>query len=70
MMPESFIKQNVPSWLQYVMTFTGITGLTGVVLLYMYQCKLIYPAAFPEGSREEVNFHKFAQNEMTDKRRR
>ncbi|KAG2201551.1 hypothetical protein INT47_007428 [Mucor saturninus] len=54
MMPESFIKQNVPNWLQYIMTFTGITGLTGVVLLYMYQCKLIYPASFPEGSRQEV----------------
>jgi hypothetical protein len=53
-MSESFLKQNVPNWLQYIMTFTGLTGLTGVVLLYMYQCKLIYPASFPEGSRQEV----------------
>lgn len=53
-MPELF-KLNVPSWLNYAMTFTGITGLTGVVLLYMYQCKLIYPASFPEGSRQEVS---------------
>ncbi|OBZ90188.1 Protein bem46 [Choanephora cucurbitarum] len=44
----------MPHWLNYALTFTGITGLTGVVLLYMYQCKLIYPASFPEGSRQEV----------------
>ncbi|OAD02299.1 hypothetical protein MUCCIDRAFT_153332 [Mucor lusitanicus CBS 277.49] len=36
------------------MTVTGLTGLTGVILLYMYQCKLIYPASYPEGSRQEV----------------
>ncbi|KAI8352879.1 Alpha/Beta hydrolase protein [Choanephora cucurbitarum] len=53
-MPDSLFKINMPHWLNYALTFTGITGLTGVVLLYMYQCKLIYPASFPEGSRQEV----------------
>lgn len=57
-MPDSFVKQNVPQWLQYALTFTGITGLTGVILLYLYQCKLIYPASFPEGSRQEVSVQK------------
>jgi hypothetical protein len=52
---DSFFKLNVPGWLNYAMTFTGITGLAGVVLLYMYQCKLIYPASFPEGSRQEAS---------------
>lgn len=53
-MPNSFIKANVPSWLSYALTITGITGLTGVILIYIYQCKLIYPASYPEGSRQEV----------------
>jgi hypothetical protein len=54
-MPEIAIKNSLPSWLNYVLTFTGITGLTGVVLLYLYQCSLIYPASYPEGSRQQVN---------------
>ncbi|CEI88431.1 hypothetical protein RMCBS344292_02821 [Rhizopus microsporus] len=29
--------------------------LTGVILLYIYQCKLIYPASIPEGSRQHVD---------------
>ncbi|CAO0799289.1 unnamed protein product [Mucor circinelloides] len=53
-MPDSFLKGHLPSWLTYAMTVTGLTGLTGVILLYMYQCKLIYPASYPEGSRQEV----------------
>lgn len=55
-MPESFLKGHLPSWLTYAMTVTGLTGLTGVILLYMYQCKLIYPASYPEGSRQEVSY--------------
>jgi hypothetical protein len=55
-MPESIFKGSLPNWLNYALTFTGITGLTGVILLYMYQCKLIYPASYPEGSRVEVEF--------------
>ncbi|KAG1137883.1 hypothetical protein G6F37_010807 [Rhizopus arrhizus] len=47
-------KSSIPSWLNYCLTATGLTGLTGVVLLYIYQCKLIYPASVPEGSRENV----------------
>lgn len=53
-MSESIFKGNLPSWLEYVLTLTGITGLTGAILLYVYQCKLIYPASYPEGSRLEV----------------
>ena len=55
-MPESFLKGHLPGWLTYAMTVTGLTGLTGVILLYMYQCKLIYPASYPEGSRQEVSY--------------
>lgn len=55
-MPDSFLKGHLPSWLTYAMTVTGLTGLTGVILLYMYQCKLIYPASYPEGSRQEVSW--------------
>ena len=47
-------KSSIPSWLNYCLTATGLTGLTGVILLYIYQCKLIYPASVPEGSRENV----------------
>ncbi|KAI7874448.1 alpha/beta-hydrolase, partial [Lichtheimia hyalospora FSU 10163] len=32
----------------------GIAGLTGAALLYLYQCELIYPSSFPEGSRLHV----------------
>jgi hypothetical protein len=53
-MPEVVLKTGLPGWLNYAMTITGITALTSAALLYIYQCKLIYPAAFPEGSREMV----------------
>ena len=33
----------------------GIASLTGAALLYLYQCELIYPSSFPEGSRIHVN---------------
>lgn len=57
-MAEFFWKPNTPAWLNYCLTVTGLTGLTGVILLYIYQCKLIYPASIPEGSRQHVNlFH-------------
>jgi hypothetical protein len=59
-MPDIAIKNSLPGWLNYVLTFTGITGLTGVVLLYLYQCSLIYPASYPEGSRQQV--HKKSNN--------
>ncbi|KAI7903947.1 Alpha/Beta hydrolase protein [Cokeromyces recurvatus] len=53
-MPNSILKGHVPNWLSYALTFTGLTGLTGVILIYIYQCKLIYPASYPEGSRQSV----------------
>ncbi|KAI8137101.1 Alpha/Beta hydrolase protein [Fennellomyces sp. T-0311] len=33
---------------------SGLAGLTGAALLYLYQCELIYPSSFPEGSRAHV----------------
>ncbi|KAI8979633.1 Alpha/Beta hydrolase protein [Mycotypha africana] len=53
-MTEPDLKLNLPNWLGYIMTITGVTGFAGVILLYACQCKLIYPANYPEGSREEV----------------
>ncbi|KAI8990216.1 Alpha/Beta hydrolase protein [Pilobolus umbonatus] len=53
-MPEIYFKSNLPNWISYALTITGITGLTGAIVLYLYQCKLIYPASFPEGSRQQV----------------
>ncbi|KAI9491359.1 Alpha/Beta hydrolase protein [Zychaea mexicana] len=32
----------------------SLAGLTGAALLYLYQCELIYPSSFPEGSRIHV----------------
>ncbi|KAI9314040.1 Alpha/Beta hydrolase protein [Dichotomocladium elegans] len=45
---------NVPGWVSYLLSITGLAGLTGAVLLYIYQCEMIYPASFPEGSRTQV----------------
>jgi len=53
-MADLHFKDTLPGWLSYALTITGITGLTGAIVLYLYQCKLIYPASFPEGSRQEV----------------
>ncbi|KAI9272466.1 Alpha/Beta hydrolase protein [Sporodiniella umbellata] len=40
--------------MNYCLAMTGFTGLAGVILLYVYQCKLVYPSSIPEGSREKV----------------
>ncbi|KAI9492456.1 Alpha/Beta hydrolase protein [Zychaea mexicana] len=53
-MSDSGLRVNVPSWVSYVLSFTGLAGLAGAALLYLYQCQIIYPSAFPEGSRTEV----------------
>ncbi|KAG0174878.1 hypothetical protein DFQ28_007667 [Apophysomyces sp. BC1034] len=53
-MPDPVFKMDLPNWLSYTLSFTGLAGLAGATLLYLYQCELIYPSAFPEGSRTEV----------------
>ncbi|KAI8393543.1 Alpha/Beta hydrolase protein [Radiomyces spectabilis] len=47
-------KVGLPSWLSYALSVTGLAGLAGATFLYLYQCDLIYPSSFPEGSRTEV----------------
>ncbi|KAK9765235.1 bem46 protein, variant [Basidiobolus ranarum] len=41
--------------LLYLFYVAGFIVLLGLGLVYTYQCKLIYPAQFPEGSRVEVS---------------
>ncbi|SAM09469.1 hypothetical protein [Absidia glauca] len=48
------LKFSLPSWLSYFLSFTGIASVAGALLLYIYQCELIYPSSFPDGSRTEV----------------
>ncbi|CAO3606898.1 unnamed protein product [Cunninghamella echinulata] len=45
---------SLPPWLSYVLSITGIASVAGAILLYIYQCELIYPSSFPEGLRTEV----------------
>lgn len=54
MTDESALPFNVPNWVSYLLSFTGLAGLTGAALLYLYQCEIIYPSSFPEGSRTQV----------------
>lgn len=54
MSDESALPFNVPGWVSYLLSFTGLAGLTGAALLYLYQCEIIYPSSFPEGSRTQV----------------
>ncbi|KAI7860682.1 Alpha/Beta hydrolase protein [Circinella umbellata] len=54
-MSDSGLRLNVPSWVSYILSFTGLAGLAGAALLYVYQCEIIYPSAFPEGSRTVVS---------------
>ncbi|KAF7732382.1 hypothetical protein EC973_005278 [Apophysomyces ossiformis] len=53
-MPDPVFKMDLPNWLSYTLSITGLAGLAGATLLYLYQCELIYPSSFPEGSRTEV----------------
>ncbi|KAI9033574.1 Alpha/Beta hydrolase protein [Phycomyces nitens] len=53
-MADPVFKLGLPNWLAYFLTFTGLAGVAASVLLYIYQCELIYPRTFPEGSRTDV----------------
>ncbi|KAK9687389.1 bem46 protein, variant, partial [Basidiobolus ranarum] len=46
----------LPTSLKYLLAFTGVATLSGLTLVYLLQCKLIYPAYFPSGSRKKVDF--------------
>ncbi|KAI8338994.1 Alpha/Beta hydrolase protein [Chlamydoabsidia padenii] len=47
-------KFSLPSWLSYFLSFTGIASVAGTFILWLYQCELIYPSSFPDGSRTQV----------------
>ncbi|KAF9426980.1 hypothetical protein BGZ94_005704 [Podila epigama] len=46
--------QFLPSYLTYSLAAAVVAILSGGALLYHYQCEIIYPANFPEGSRKHV----------------
>ncbi|KAI8093525.1 Alpha/Beta hydrolase protein [Halteromyces radiatus] len=53
-MTNYMLKFSLPPWLSYILSITGIASVAGAFLLYLYQCELIYPSSFPDGSRTEV----------------
>ncbi|KAG0330968.1 hypothetical protein BG004_001878 [Podila humilis] len=44
----------LPWYLSYSLAAAAVAVLSGGALLYHYQCEIIYPANFPEGSRTQV----------------
>jgi len=44
----------LPWYLSYSIAAATFAILSGGALLYHYQCEIIYPANFPEGSRKNV----------------
>ncbi|KAG0235096.1 hypothetical protein BGW42_005889 [Actinomortierella wolfii] len=44
----------LPWYLSYSLAAAAVAVLSGGALLYHYQCEIIYPASFPEGSRTHV----------------
>lgn len=44
----------LPWYLSYSLAAAAVAVLSGGALLYHYQCEIIYPASFPEGSRKHV----------------
>ncbi|RIA94604.1 Alpha/Beta hydrolase protein [Glomus cerebriforme] len=44
----------MPDYIKYFIAVTSVLTLTATSLLYSFQCELIYPARFPEGSRQFV----------------
>ncbi|KAF9385156.1 hypothetical protein CPB97_005103 [Podila verticillata] len=44
----------LPWYLSYSLAAAAVAVLSGGALLYHYQCEIIYPANFPEGSRTHV----------------
>ncbi|POG79335.1 Alpha/Beta hydrolase protein [Rhizophagus irregularis DAOM 181602=DAOM 197198] len=50
----SFLSDYIPSYIQFFLTTTSIVALAVTSLLYTYQCKMIYLAGLPEGSRQVV----------------
>ncbi|KAF9980110.1 hypothetical protein BGZ65_005543 [Modicella reniformis] len=44
----------LPWYLSYPLAAAAVAVLSGGALLYHYQCEIIYPANFPEGSRTNV----------------
>ncbi|KAI8600942.1 Alpha/Beta hydrolase protein [Dissophora ornata] len=44
----------LPWYLSYSLAAAAVAVLSGGALLYHYQCEIIYPANFPEGSRRQV----------------
>ncbi|KAF9910369.1 hypothetical protein BX616_010877 [Lobosporangium transversale] len=44
----------LPWYLSYSLAAAAVAVLSGGALLYHYQCEIIYPANFPEGSRKHV----------------
>ncbi|CAG8697206.1 7006_t:CDS:2, partial [Acaulospora morrowiae] len=44
----------IPTYVQVVVTSGSVLALTAAGLLFYFQCELIYPARFPEGSRVHV----------------
>ncbi|CAG8589914.1 10467_t:CDS:2 [Funneliformis caledonium] len=45
----------LPSYVKYLIAGTSLLTLTFAGLLYSFQCSLIYPAKFPNGSRSLVS---------------
>lgn len=50
-----FLSDYIPSYIQFFLTTTSIVALAVTGLLYTYQCKMIYLAGIPEGSRQAVS---------------
>ncbi|CAG8448279.1 4970_t:CDS:2 [Diversispora eburnea] len=49
-----FLPDYIPSYVQLFITSSSLFILTTAGLLYHFQCDLIYPSRFPQGSRELV----------------
>ncbi|KAJ1967078.1 bem46 protein, variant [Dispira parvispora] len=50
----SSMLEYVPTIIKYSLVVSAGVGVCALIALYMFQCDLIYPSSYPEGSREKV----------------
>ncbi|KAG9298761.1 hypothetical protein G9A89_012829 [Geosiphon pyriformis] len=71
-LPE-VISEHIPNSIQYFLTASGVLFCSGAILLYIFQCDLIYAANFPPDSRRHVStppdygIHKWEDVSLTTK---